>query len=190
MLFEKYIFLSFALVLMAAGCSDNKFGGSTGVRKVHVELSRDAMPSASPEVPSMDVLEGGIAVSKVGINMDDRGGNVDYNDTAYCFTFKGKVRGTEVVSDSNQTVVVNRTNHSGLDHRMELKILDSSKALRESILDFSEKESSGNNVKQFSISVKRGDFLQIVWHVNGLDRDMSDPVYFKVAPDVCNNTGT
>jgi len=189
---NKSIF-AFVLLLGNTACSDSKFGGATGVRKANVELTRNALPSVSPSPtpsPTMDVLEGGVAVSKVGINMDDRGGSVDYNDTAYCFTFKGKVRGTEVVSDANQTVTVNRTNHSGWDHDMELRILDASKNLRESVRDFSEKEKSGRNVKQFTISMKRGEFLDVVWHANGLDRVMTDPTYFKVAPNVCNNTGT
>lgn len=190
MMLKKSIFI-LLLVLGHTACSDSKFGGATGVRKSTVELTRDALPSVPPTpTPTMDVLEGGIAVSKVGINMDDRGGNVDYNDTAYCFTFKGKVRGTEVVSDAVQTVTVNRTNHSGLDHDMELRILDSSRNLRQSVRDYSEKEKSGRNVKQFTISMRRGDFLDVVWHINGIDRGMADPTYFKVAPNVCNNTGT
>lgn len=192
MLGKKSIF-AFVLLLGNTACSDSKFGGATGVRKANVELTRNALPSVSPpptSPPTMDVLEGGIAVSKVGINMDDRGGSVDYNDTSYCFSFKGKVRGTEVVSDANQVVTVTRTNLSGLDHDMELRILDASKNLRESVRDFSEREKSGRNVKQFTISMKRGEFLDVVWHVNGLDRGMTDPTYFKVAPNVCNNTGT
>lgn len=187
---KKSIF-AFVLMLGNTACSDSKFGGATGVRKANVELTRNALPSVAPtSPPTMDVLEGGIAVSKVGINMDDRGGSVDYNDTSYCFSFKGKVRGTEVVSDANQVVTVTRTNLSGLDHDMELRILDASKNLRESVRDFSEREKSGRNVKQFTISMKRGEFLDVVWHVNGLDRGMTDPTYFKVAPNVCNNTGT
>ncbi len=181
-------------VIATSGCSDSKFGSATGVRKTNVELSRDALPSVSPGpiaqgVP-FDVLEGGVAVSKVGINMDDRGGGVDYNDTAYCFAFKGKILGTQVVSDANQTVKITRTNHSDLDHEMELRILDSSKNLRESVRDFSEKESSGRNEKHFTISMKRGDFIEVVWHVSGLERGMADAYYFEVRPNVCKNTGT
>ena len=183
----KHSIFAFVLLLGNTACSDSKFGGATGVRKANVELTRNALPSVSPPPtpqPTMDVMEGGIAVSEVAINMDDRGGNVDYNDTAYCFKFKGKFRGTEVVSDADQIVSVNRTNQSGLDHDMELRILDASKNFVKSVRDDSRSRSS----KQFTISMKRGEFLDVVWHVNGLNRAQADPIYFKVERD-CRNFG-
>ena len=188
MLVNKSIF-AFVLLLGNTACSDSKFGGATGVRKANVELTRNALPSVSPS-PSptpqstIDVLEGGIAVSEVAINMDDRGGNVDYNDTAYCFTFKGKFRGTDVVSDADQIVSVNRTNQSAWNHDMELRILDASKNFVKSVRD----DSRSRSTKQFTISMKRGEFLDVVWHVNGLNRAQADPTYFKVERD-CRNFG-
>ncbi len=192
--------LGCAAILFLHACADSSFSGATGTRRPKVEQtqSNNGLPSgtlapeATPEAPGFDVLEGGAPVSKIGINMDDRGGSVDYNDTAYCFTFRGAIKGSQIVSAAKQKIQVRRTNRSGCSHQMEIRILDASRNLKQTVPDYSGSNQDG----QLVLDVERGDFIQVsssafICRGATVTRDiqMTDPYFFRIAANVCNNTG-
>jgi|GEM_PF-2218992 len=192
--------LACAAILCLHACADSSFSGSTATRSPKVEQTQSSnglpapsvAPQATPNPPGIDVLEGGAPVSKVGINMDDRGGSVDYNDTAYCFTFRGAIKGAQIVSAAKQKIQVRRTNRSGCSHQMEIRILDASRNPKQSNPDYSGSNQDG----QLALDVERGDFIEVMARsfickgtTSTRDIPMTDPTYFKIAANVCNNTG-
>jgi hypothetical protein len=184
------------------GCADSSFSGSSGVRKPKVEQTQSnnglpsstgglPAPTSTPNPPGFDVLEGATVNSAVGINFDDRAGNVDYNDTAYCFVFRGVIKGKQVVSAAKQTVRVTRTNRSACSHEFEITIRDASRNVKQTITDQSTSNSNGS----LQISVERGDFVDVTgkYYVCGSanlreDRPMANDYFFRIGP-ACNNSG-
>lgn len=188
-------------VLLTGGCADSSFSGSSGVRKPKVEQTQSSnslpsgssggLPTPTPDAPGFDILEGATVNSAVGINFDDRAGNVDYNDTAYCFVFRGVIKGKQVVSAAKQTVRVTRTNRSSCSHEMEITIRDASRNVKQTITDQSTSNSNGS----LQIAVERGDFVDVTGKYYSCgsaqlreDRPMSNDYFFRIGP-TCNNTG-
>jgi hypothetical protein len=188
-------------VLLTGGCADSSFSGSSGVRKPKVEQTQSSnslpsgssggLPTPTPNPPGFEILEGATVNSAVGINFDDRAGNVDYNDTAYCFVFRGVIKGKQVVSAAKQTVRIRRSNRSACSHEFEITIRDASRNVKQTVTDQSTSNTNGN----LQIDVDRGDFIDVTGksYTCGSaflqeDRLMSNDYFFRIGPN-CNNSG-
>ncbi|MEY4632265.1 MAG: hypothetical protein RIQ81_2385 [Pseudomonadota bacterium] len=193
------IFTIFASALIGlSACAPSKFKGGGGVRPAK-NFTGNNQPGTGnqlpePPVPSTPPLQkGGVAFTRLGINMEDLGygGDRDFNDTVYCFTFKGTLVGTSIQASESQTIQIRRTNNSKQNHDMEVQVLDANRAVKTTHGDYSASKTNTS----FSIQVEAGDFIHAIWKLsNGTQRAIDDPVAdpsrgpetFKVLPNQCN----
>jgi hypothetical protein len=170
-------------------CAPSSFEGGGGVKPAKKQTQNNlGLPSSSPlpdgggETP---MQPGGVVFTKLGINLEDLGysGDKDFNDTVYCFTFKGTLVGTSIQSSEQQTIQITRTNNSKQSHNMEVRVLDANKTPKKSHSDFSSNKTS----TQFSIEVEKGDYIDAVWKLaSGAERLIDNPEFFRVLPNQCN----
>jgi hypothetical protein len=76
------------------GCSNNNFSGASKITRPPQATQTDDLTPYTPfptPTPTVD-LQTGTVVTKVGVNLDDHGGDMDFNDTVYCFTFDGLLK--------------------------------------------------------------------------------------------------